>query len=414
MMAGFAARGMLDGAGADDLRVTIAVGRRELHAGQPGALPERARALGEIALVTGRALSGSWDGERWVVAPVDEPAPALVAARSARAAWRELRRAACDAAQRAAAETLPALLAEDPLLEPEASSPSLAAVCDVLRRVARTTLPVLVLGETGAGKEVVARALHRASARGGPFVAENCAALPEGLLEAELFGVRRGAFTGAAIDRPGRIVDADHGTLLLDEVGDLPPATQVKLLRVLQEREVRALGARRATAVDLRVVSATHHDLPRRTRAGYFRADLFYRLAGAVVDVPPLRRRPADLPYLVAALLARAAREGLAPRVRLRPAGLVVLRQRTLLGNVRELDNALRRAAALSDGAWIEPEHLADPAPLADADANLEVLAIREALDRAGGIKTDAARRLGWTRQKLYRRIEALGLDEPS
>nr|MCU0230399.1 sigma 54-interacting transcriptional regulator [Acidobacteriota bacterium] len=309
-----------------------------------------------------------------------------------------------------ASSLLPEALQADPLLAVEASAPSLGAAAADLRRIAAAPLNLLLLGPTGAGKEVLARAIHAASRRRGAFVAENCAAIPETLVEAELFGVRRGAFTGAIADREGRIAEAQHGTLFLDEIGDLPLSAQTKLLRALQEGEVRPLGATRPLAVDVRVLAATHRDVRALAAAGAFRSDLFFRLAGAVIEIPALAARRSDLPFLAAALLARLAREGIGPGRRLGSAELRALAQHAWEGNVRELDNLLRRAAALAGGPQIGVADLRLP-PARRIGGNLEAAAIRDALGQALGVKADAARRLGWSRQKLYRRLEALGIE---
>ena len=375
-------------------------------------LPLEIRSRAELALVTGSPISSRAGRSSWMARAVDTPYPLLIVLSAEEAPGpRVLAEAVDRLAAILPARVMPAEIAAEPFLPVVAASPSLAGVAATLRRVAPTRLPVLLLGETGTGKELLARALHAASGRTGAFVAENCAALPESLLEAELFGVRRGAFTGAEADRRGRLLDADRGTLMLDEVGDLPPALQAKLLRVLQDHEVRALGADRPRAVDLRVVSATHRDLV-TCSAAEFRRDLFYRIAGVVVRVPPLAERVQDLPYLAAALLARAAADALGPGRHLSPAGLAVLASSVFPGNVRELDNILRRAAAPSPGPRIPAELLGPAAPPAaeDRTENLEVRAIVDALARARGVKAGAARALGWTRQKLYRRLVALGL----
>lgn len=301
-------------------------------------------------------------------------------------------------------------LATDPFLALEATSPRLAPTLDTLRRIAPTPLPVLLLGETGSGKEGLARALHGASRRPGPLVAENCAALPESLLEAEMFGVAKGAFTGAESARRGRVLEAHRGTLFLDEIGELSLPLQVKLLRMLQEREIRPLGGM-PIRVDVRVVTATHRDLPLLAESDQFRSDLFFRLAGSVIRVPTLRERLADLPYLVAALLDRAEQEGIGPGRHLAPRALARLARGSYRGNVRELDNWLRQAAALARSARIMPHDLPEVGVTSSFDAvNLEARTLSEALLLAGGKKSDAARRLGWTRQKLYRRMTALGL----
>jgi transcriptional regulator with PAS, ATPase and Fis domain len=369
-------------------------------------------AAAERALATGEPRTCQVAGARWLAAGASEPCPYLLAVRRRDGEGDGRLRGRLEAlAEELERSRLPRELATDPLLELAVTSPSLGRPVEVVRRIAPTTLPLLVLGETGTGKELLARAVHRASGRRGAFVAESCAALPETLLEAELFGVRRGAFTGATADRRGRVQQAHRGTLFLDEVGDLPLASQVKLLRVLQEKEVRPLGADRPEPVDIRVVAATLRNLPERVREGRFRQDLYFRLAGMTVRLPPLEQRRGDLPYLAAALLARAAREGIGPGRWLDEDGLRVLALHRFAGNVRELDNLLRRGAALSSGRTIPATLLAESDPEWPAfPRNLEERAILEALERAGGVKAVAARQLGWSRQKLYRRLSALGL----
>lgn len=310
-----------------DVDVLVCIGGRCFRAPSgPGEIPHGARRAAESSLITGRLFHVLDGDRRWCVHSIDAPAPALAllgASRRRRGDDLEARLHVLRAAL--AEEILPFELNLDPFLPLAAASPSLAPLTATLRRIAPTRLPVLLLGETGTGKEEVARAIHRAARRKGPFVAENCAALPETLLEAELFGVRRGAFTGAAEDRKGRILEADGGTLLLDEVGDLPLTLQAKLLRALEEHEVRPLGSDRSRPVDVRIISATHQQLAPALEERRFRRDLYYRLAGFVVDSPPLRERLADLPFLVAALLARLAAEGLGPGRRVTVAGLAAL-----------------------------------------------------------------------------------------
>jgi DNA-binding NtrC family response regulator len=272
-------------------------------------------------------------------------------------------------------------------------------------------LSVLLVGETGTGKEVVARAVHEASGRIGRLVAENCAALPDSLLEAELFGARRGAFTGSQDSRRGLLLEADGGTLLLDEIGEMSAHLQAKLLRALQEREVRPLGASRPTRFDARLLAATNRGAGRAGSPYGLRSDLYYRLAAITVELPPLRRRRRDLPWLAATLLARAREEGIGPGRRLGPDGLARLTDHRFPGNVRELDNVLRHAAALSGGPTIGAALIG--AALGNvAEDPWEAQMIRDALDSCGGVKSEAARRLGWTRQKLYRRLDKLGLSE--
>ena len=218
-------------------------------------------------------------------------------------------------------------------------------------KVARGMAPVLVRGESGTGKELVARALHESSQRAnGPLVAVNCGAIPESLLEAEFFGARKGSYTGATQDRPGYFQAAQGGTLFLDEIGDLPLAMQSKLLRAIQERSVRSLGATQEEPVDVRIVSATHRDLAADVQAGRFRQDLYYRLNVIEVVIPPLRERREDLPDLCRALLARIALESGTSAPKLTDATVAAIAAHPLTGNVRELENLLHRAVALGDG----------------------------------------------------------------
>ncbi|AOJ27158.1 sigma-54-dependent transcriptional regulator [Burkholderia seminalis] len=320
--------------------------------------------------------------------------------------------------------------------EPVSTRPRLLGVSAAMRdvqkqigRAATSDATVLVTGETGTGKEVAARVLHAASARHAqPFVAVNCAAIPADLLESELFGHRRGAFTGAHADRAGRLVEADGGTLFLDEIGDMPAAMQAKLLRALQERQVTPLGADRPTAIDIRVVAATHRDLAAAVANGTFREDLFYRLNVIPLHLPPLAERVADILPLAAHFLAGAAGA--------RPLHLTNDAQRALLdhrwpGNVRELRNVMERAAALAPGPAIGAadlglaavpalqngsDTLALPAslfdlPLPDALAAVERAAILRALERANGNRAEAARQLGIGRQSLYARMAHLGIE---
>ena len=234
-------------------------------------------------------------------------------------------------------------------------SQAMRLVKERIAKVARSMAPVLVRGESGTGKELVARAIHACSHRAdGPFVAVNCSAIPESLLEAEFFGAKKGSYTGANADREGYFQAARGGTLFLDEIGDLPLAMQSKLLRAIQERQVRALGSTQEDAVDVRIVSATHKDLAADVRAGRFRQDLYYRLNVIEIVVPPLRERREDLPALCEALLARIAQESGMPLPVLSPAVVEQLCEHPLGGNVRELENLLHRAVALSDGEELQ------------------------------------------------------------
>lgn len=235
-------------------------------------------------------------------------------------------------------------------------SSAMGEVRALVDKVARSMAPVLVHGESGTGKELVARAIHEVSPRAGmPFVAVNCGAIPENLLEAEFFGYRKGAFTGAVEDREGFFQAAQGGTLFLDEIGDLPLAMQSKLLRVIQERAVRPIGATAELPFNVRIVSATHKDLAAEVQAGRFRQDLFYRLNVIQIVVPPLRERLGDLPAICAAVLDRIARDaGVSPPPVLSDDAMAALRRYAFPGNVRELENVLHRALALSGGARIE------------------------------------------------------------
>jgi two-component system nitrogen regulation response regulator GlnG len=244
------------------------------------------------------------------------------------------------------------------------SSPSMRAVFDRIERVAPSHVPVLIQGETGTGKELVARALHEGSTRRSkPFLAENCAAVPANLLESELFGHVRGSFTGAIADRPGHFVAADGGTVFLDEIGDMPLEMQSKLLRVLQEGEVRPVGSNKTSKVDVRVVAATNKDLPSMVRARTFREDLYFRLNVVTIKLPPLRERPSDIRFLARALAAKAEAE-VGKRLSISEDALAALERWSWPGNVRELENVLRRAAVFAHGT-IQVSDL--PAPIGTA-----------------------------------------------
>mgnify|MGYP001015685276 CR=1 FL=1 len=235
-------------------------------------------------------------------------------------------------------------------------SPAMAELRQMVPRVAATTVSVLISGESGTGKEVLARTLHQASPRAKkPFVALNCGAIPEGLIDSELFGHTRGAFTGATHARPGMFVEADGGTLFLDEIGDMPLPVQARLLRALQEREVRPVGSDSVRAVDVRVIAATNVDLTRAVEAGRFRADLYFRLNVVGLRIPPLRERPEDIPGLIATLLQRHAG---AQRPVLADDALEAMVAYPWPGNIRELENAILHALALAKGAAIDLQSL--------------------------------------------------------
>jgi transcriptional regulator of acetoin/glycerol metabolism len=236
-------------------------------------------------------------------------------------------------------------------------SPALRRQFDNWARIASSPVPALVLGETGTGKELAAQALHALSARAGEFVAVNCGALPQHLVESELFGHRKGAFTDAVVDHPGLIRAAHLGTLFFDEIAELPEPSQVALLRVLQEREVRPVGDTRSVQVDTRIVAATHQDLEARVAAGSFRQDLYARLAGFRLRLPPLRERREDLGVLIAALLPRVAGDR-SERIRFRRSAARALFAYPFPLNIRELEHALRSAIALCEHDEIAPEHL--------------------------------------------------------
>ena len=306
-------------------------------------------------------------------------------------------------------------------------SPAMKPVHDLVARAQSSHATVLLLGETGTGKELLARAIARGGLRRGrPFIAVNCAALPDTLLESELFGHQRGSFTGAHRDHPGVFSRADGGTVLLDEIGETSPAFQSRLLRVLQEGEVRPLGATRSIRVDVRVVAATHKNLRREMAEGRFRQDLYYRLAVFPIAVPPLRDRPEDIVLLAEHFVARfCARDGKAG-CSLPQETRALLARHAWPGNVRELENAIERAVALADpGAPLEPAFfataLSDEAtflPSADRARGslrtqvdqVEALLIRRALDHHHGHKSRTARQLGITREGLYKKMKRLGV----
>jgi DNA-binding NtrC family response regulator len=307
-------------------------------------------------------------------------------------------------------------------------SPAMARVFEMVRKVAPTRSTVLIVGESGTGKELIARAIHaggqgREAADAGRFVAVNCAAIPHDLLENQLFGHRKGAFTGADRDQAGVFVHAGGGTVFLDEVGEMPLATQAKLLRAIEQKEVLPVGANEPVRVEARVLAASNKDLPREVEAGRFREDLYYRLNVVCIRIPPLRERREDIPDLVEFLLARHAR-GLGKRI----TGVTHEAMQILLacrwrGNVRELDNALQRAAILGEGPLITPADLPpDLAPVEGDPALVDDLgeAVRrfekqhiERILRQTPDKKEAARRLNMGLSSLYRRIEQLGIRPP-
>jgi two-component system, NtrC family, response regulator PilR len=326
------------------------------------------------------------------------------------------------------------------------TSAAMGQVKERIVKVARSMAPVLVRGESGTGKELVAAAVHANSHRAqGPWVPVNCSAIPENLLEAEFFGARKGAYTGANQDRVGFFQAAHGGTLFLDEIGDLPLAMQSKLLRAIQERSVRPLGAHQEELVDVRIVSATHKDLAAEVQAGRFRQDLYYRLNVIDLYIPPLRERSEDLPALCTALLARIAAESGAPPLALSASALSQICALPLQGNVRELENVLHRAVALSDGDILELDtHAENTQPSAlqaasdsattyapelppparrqgdrtpsDLQAYLDAIErdiLVRALDEARFNRTLAAQRLGLSLRQMRYRIARLHIDTP-
>jgi two-component system response regulator PilR (NtrC family) len=318
--------------------------------------------------------------------------------------------------------------------EPLPTSPAMQRVSELVSKIAKARTTVLITGESGTGKERVARALHERSDRAGkPFLVVNCAAIPETLMESELFGHEKGSFTGAAAKSLGLFREADGGTVLLDEVGELPAPLQVKLLRVLQERKVRPVGAAAEIPVDVRVLAATNRDVEADVRAGSFRQDLYYRLNVIRIELPPLRERPEDIPYLAERFVRRFAGE-LGKDVRgLTPDALRALYAYAFPGNVRELENMIERAVALAGGPAIGLGDLpaavaglsASPAPaLADLPpggckldevlGEVERRLILQALERTGGVRKAAAKLLGITFRSLRYRLAKHALEDAS
>jgi len=309
-----------------------------------------------------------------------------------------------------------------------ARSPKMQEVLATVERVAPTNATVLLGGESGVGKDLIARAIHEKSRRAtGPFLKINSTAIPENLLESELFGYEKGAFTGAAASKPGKFELADKGTIFLDEIGDVPPLTQVKLLRVLQEREFERLGGTRTVKVDVRLVAATNRDLRAALEEGTFREDLYYRLNDVPIDIAPLRERKEDIPDLVNLFIARFTGESGKPVEGINQRAMQILVNYHWPGNVRELQNIVERACALAKGSVLEPAdiHLdVRPAKSANEVAGFlpdgmtleqwEDEMVQESLRRANGNKSQAARLLGISRNALRYRLSKIGIaDEP-
>ena len=305
-----------------------------------------------------------------------------------------------------------------------ANDPGMIDILETVHKVAPTSATVMIYGESGTGKELIARALHNLSDRGSkPFVSVSAGALPETLLESELFGYEKGAFTGAVTAKPGRFEMANGGTFFLDEIGDISPATQVKLLRVLQERRFERLGGTRSVEVDVRVIAATNQDLQQLIADGDFREDLFYRLNVVPITLPPLRQRSGDIPVLVAHFLEKYK----ADTKRINPEAMQALVSYQWPGNIRELENTIERIVILSHGDEIEPADLpaevqtgtlagdrgAPRFVLPDDGVSLEEVEldlVRQAIDRSGGNLPKAARLLGLTVKTLEARMQRLGL----
>lgn len=313
------------------------------------------------------------------------------------------------------------------------SCPEMHKIFSVVEKIAKTRSTVLVLGESGTGKELIARALHKLSGRSGRLVPVNCGAIPEDILESELFGHEKGSFTGAVNSRQGRFQLADGGTIFLDEIGEMSPRLQVKLLRVLQERKVDPVGSTRSIDIDVRVVAATNKDLAEEVKAGRFREDLFYRLQVVPVELPPLRERGGDVKTLAQYFLTRHAEELGRPDLQLEENTLQALASYPWPGNVRELENMIERIALLSEGDRIQvsdlPERLFDESPrvteiltlheeLPESGVDFNSLIdsyenklITQALNQTQGNKKAAAKLLGLNRTTLVEKIKKKGLE---
>ncbi len=308
-----------------------------------------------------------------------------------------------------------------------ARSAKMQEVLAIVERVAPTNSTVLLGGESGVGKDLIARAIHEKSRRAsGPFVKINSTAIPENLLESELFGYEKGAFTGATASKPGKFELADKGTLFLDEIGDVPPATQVKLLRVLQEREFERLGGTRTVKVDVRLIAATNRDLRAALEEGTFREDLYYRLNVVPIDIPPLREHKEDIPDLANLFLKKFCGDAGKEVITISPEATNLLMSHHWPGNVRELQNVIERACALASTSKLESSDIhIDSAPRSKAASSNDSFLpagmtldqweddmIREALRRAQGNKSQAARLLGLSRNALRYRLSKIGIED--
>ena len=304
-------------------------------------------------------------------------------------------------------------------------SPAIKKAFYLMEKAIESPVTVLIQGETGTGKELVARSIHYNSVRKDkPFVAQNCAAMPESLLESELFGHKKGAFTGAVADKKGLFEMAHKGTIFLDEVGDTPMSLQVRLLRVLQEGEIRRLGEVSPIRVDVRVIAATHHDLKAEIQAGRFREDLYYRIQAFPIPLPPLRERVGDIPLLAEHFLKKYCQR-LEKQCQFSPDSLTLLDKYSFPGNIRELENEIVRALTLApDQGTITPDLFSDSirftidTPLNDKDGSVQAVTdrlersmVQKALEEAGGNRTRAAQKLGLSRRGLLNKIRRYGLE---
>ena len=304
-------------------------------------------------------------------------------------------------------------------------SQAMREIFATILRVAPTRATVLLAGESGVGKDMIARAIHHHSPRNGrPFVKINCTALPENLMESELFGYEKGAFTGANVGKPGKFEQADTGTVFLDEIGDVPPSIQVKLLRILQEREFERLGSNKTKHIDVRVLAATNVDLRAALENGTFREDLFYRLNVLPIDIPPLRDRKEDIAFLADHFVKKLAKDLGSPVRSISEAAIHKLQDYYWPGNVRELENVMERSMVLSSNATLEQDDIKlDLQPRSRSQPldnflpegmtldSYEQSIIREALKRANGNKSQAARLLGLTRNALRYRLSQMGME---
>ncbi|MEY4916905.1 MAG: Transcriptional regulatory protein ZraR, partial [Verrucomicrobiota bacterium] len=293
------------------------------------------------------------------------------------------------------------------------------AIFDTIRKVATSDAPVLILGESGTGKEMAAKAIHqRSNRKDGAFVAINCGAIPETLLESELFGHEKGSFTGAHVQRKGRIESAEGGTLFLDEIGEIPLPLQVKLLRFLQEQTIERIGGRQSIQINTRVVAATNVDLKKAMAAGKFREDLFYRLAVVSVSLPPLRERESDIRLLAQYFLNRFAAEVHKPNLTFEGEAVKALNRHSWPGNVRELENCVRRAAIMAEGKRVTAKDLeldnsvvgSGVTTLKEAREAVERQMVQQALKKHGGKIAPAAVELGMSRPTLYELMDKLGI----